>query len=128
MPSSNLLRQVSDWLADARARHLDTLSTDGSGVMIYGDVGGAAYIRADGSIFLQAWQDVPDNHSRADPGFLHSALVSAAKNRPILAELLPSRPSGPVDCDACKASGWITIGATELVCSRCHGLGWRSAA
>jgi len=128
MPSSTLLRQVGEWLAEARAGDPAALSSDRSGVMIYGDIGGAAYIRADGSVVLEAWDDLPDNQWRADPAFLCSVLVSAAKKRPVLAELLPSRPRAAADCDACGGSGWIWIGTVELVCAHCHGLGWRSAA
>ena len=128
-PSSTLLREIADRLGEARKNKPASLSTDGSGVMICGDVGGAAYIRADGSIFTEPWDDVPDNQfRREDPGFLNSLLVVGAKRWAALGELLPDRPLVAADCDKCSGSGWLKFGTTELVCSACNGLGWRSAA
>jgi len=97
--------------------------------MIYGDVGGAAYIRTDGSVFAEPWDDFPENQfRREDPGFVTSMIVVGAKKWPALLELLPDRPLGAADCTKCGGAGWVKVGTVDLVCGACDGLGWRSAA
>lgn len=127
MISSALSALISAWLEDAHARAPASLSKDGRGLMIFGDVGGAAYLYADGTVVLEPWDALPESAWRADPAFLTGVLVSAAKKRPALVELLPRRPSAAGDCPICNATGWRSIGTTPLVCSSCHGLGWRTA-
>jgi hypothetical protein len=95
--------------------------------MIYGDIGGAAYIDPDGAITLEPWDDQPGNQWPADPEFQLVALVAGARSHPELAELLPARPANATGCQQCHETGWYNIAKTELVCAACHGLGWQPA-
>jgi len=122
--SASLLSQVHNWIVDAKVRFPGALSSDGSGVMIYGDIGGAAYIYEDGRIEVEPADAVPGNTWREDPNVVIAAVVAAAKRRPALAELLPLRPSDAGDCGACNGSGWIQIAGLSTVCGTCYGLGW----
>ena len=124
LPSAKLLELIRSWLSEARAGGPGVLSADGSGLMIYGDIGGAAYIRADGTIEIEA--EIPSSAWSTNPNMLTSILVCASKCRPALAELLPERPILAEDCISCSASGWISVGAVTLVCGDCYGLGWVS--
>jgi hypothetical protein len=94
--------------------------------MIYGDIGGAAYIHPDASIEIEPWDNYPDNSWLSEPGVRYAVLTIAAKKRPALKELLPPRPEAADDCGKCTGSGWLQIGALEVVCDACHGLGWPS--
>ncbi len=125
-PSSKLLEYVRGWIADAKSGAAGTLNADGSGVMIYGDIGGSAYIRADGSIEIEVADEVPGNTWRTDPNIRTVALVCASKRGPIFAELLPERPTHAEDCGSCEGTGWMTVGALTAVCGMCLGLGWLS--
>jgi hypothetical protein len=82
MISATLSSLISAGLEDARVNHPASLSRDGRGLMIYGDVGCAAYLYPSGSVVLEPWDDLPDKAWRADPEFLTAVLVSASKNRP----------------------------------------------
>ena len=127
MASANLLKLIDQWLAEARTSFPAALNRDGSGVMIYGDVGGAAYIRSDGSVELEAWDDYPGNSWLSEPlGVRYAILTIAAKKRPALVELLPLRPAAADDCVKCGQTGWRKIGPLEVACEVCHGLGWIS--
>src|SRR3954462_8888817 len=122
--SASLLSQVREWIAEAKAGFAAALSTDGRGVMIYGDIGGAAYIYADGRIEVEPADAVPGNAWREDPDVITAILVTAAKRRPALAELLPDRPAEASDCGVCGVSGWVHVAGLTTVCGKCHGLGW----
>jgi hypothetical protein len=122
--SASLLSQVREWIAEAKLEFPGALSTDGSGVMIYGDIGGAAYIHADGRIEVEPTDAVPGNAWREDPDVLTAILVAAAKRRPALAELLPERPTHANDCGVCGVTGWVHVGGLTTVCGTCHGMGW----
>jgi hypothetical protein len=122
--SASLLSQVREWIAKAKHEFPGALSTDGSGVMIYGDIGGAAYIYADGRIEVEPADVVPGNGWREDPDVIAAILVAAAKRRPALTELLPDRPAHASDCGVCGVTGWVHIGGLTTVCGTCHGLGW----
>jgi len=123
-PSDALLKLIAEWIAEAKALHPGSLNSDGTGLMIYGDVGGAAYVRADGSIEIEPWDEFPENAWHSDTNFVYAALVAAAKKRPALAELLPDRHPGALDCTDCSGSGSLMFGSSELGCASCYGLGW----
>lgn len=124
-PSDKLLQLIRGWIADARAGdHVGMLNADYTGLLIYGDIGGAAYIRADGSIDIE--DDLPGSSWSTDPNILTSVLVCAVKRRPELAELLPERKALDTNCADCGATGWETLGSITIICEICHGLGWVS--
>jgi hypothetical protein len=127
MPSDILRAAIEQWIATARRSAPAALSHDGRAVMIYGDIGGAAYIAPDGEITLEPWDDLPSNQWRADPEFRLVALVAGARKHPELAELLPSRPVDAIACEQCHETGWYEIAEAEFVCAACHGLGWQPA-
>jgi hypothetical protein len=101
---------------------------------LYSDSAGSVALRANGTFVF-----VP----RADDGGFAIAswtvevaedlrLIAIAHGRRAFPELglevlQPARPDGAVDCRHCKA-GWVTAGDATLLCGRCFGLGWRSAA
>ncbi len=128
MISSSLAALITTWLAEARAEGPAAVSRDGQGLLIYGDLGGAAYLYKDGHVELEPWDETAENAWREDPGFRTAVLVSASRRRPELAELLPRRPHGATPCGACSGTGWTTIGEGSLVCAHCHGLGWQTVA
>ena len=123
-PTASLLSQIREWIAEAKHGFPGALSADGSGVMIYGDIGGAAYIYADGRIEVEPADAVPGNAWREDPEVITAILVAAARRRPALAELLPDRPAQVSDCGVCGVSGWVHVGSLTIICGTCHGLGW----
>jgi hypothetical protein len=127
MPSELLRAAIERWIASARQSAPAALSHDGRAVMIYGDIGGAAFIDPDGVITLEPWDELPENTWRADPDFQVVALVAGARNHPELAELLPARPATAVACEQCRETGWQNIAGGEFVCAECHGLGWQLA-
>jgi hypothetical protein len=125
--SSALLREIPRWFAEARKNDPASFSIDGKGLRIYGDVGGAGYIRLDGTVFTEPWDEV-DAEYTDDPNLLYTVIVVGAKTRPALRELLPDRPQDAMDCRDCGGTGWVAVGGGDLVCGTCHGLGWKSAA
>jgi hypothetical protein len=124
--SASLLAQVREWIAEAKLKSPGSLSANGDGVMIYGDIGGAAYIHSDGRIEVEPADAVPGNVWREDPGVLTAILVAAAKRRPALAELLPVKPIDANGCGVCEGTGWVRVAGLTTVCGACHGLGWLS--
>ncbi len=123
-PSETLLKLISEWHSEAIASFPGALNRDRTGVMIHGEIGGAAYIRLDGSIELEPWDEDPENPWRSDPNVVYAALVAALKKWPELAELMPDRQPDSEDCLDCGAIGHFNRGLS-LLCPSCYGLGWR---
>jgi hypothetical protein len=49
------------------------------------------------------------------------AFKCAAEQFPELADLMPARPAGALDCPACEGVGLL---AQRFRCGQCHSLGW----
>ena len=126
MISSQLSALIRQWIDEARATHPSHLTPDGRAVLIYGDMGGAAYVTSDGEILTQPW-DADRAQPEPDPKLRHTALVIGARRRPELKELLPERSPSDTDCSACSGTGWLQFDAARIVCGQCGGLGWNAA-
>jgi hypothetical protein len=114
--------RIRGWIDEARVHDPATLSPGGDGVMLYADIGGAAYLRSDGAILSAGWDEEPVVET--DPRWLLLAIVRGAERRPELAQLLPAQPPRAEDCRACSGSGAIDVGNHRLLCWDCAGLGW----
>lgn len=117
---------IRGWIAEAKRSNPSSLSADGRAVMIYGDIGGAAYITPDGEILTQAWDSEEPPAPEADPTLRLAALVIGAEKHPQLRPLLPSRPSDAVTCKTCGGTGRLPK-YPRLLCL-CGGIGWMPAA
>jgi len=127
---------MTDWLSEyvqnqmqAIARefpHLKAEMAEAGGVMLYGTIGSAAFLRPDGTIVVHAavdWVNEPETYEwhEATGKERWGALVLGARRMPELKALLPKRALGTPDCLQCKGSGFIHGG---IVCPDCGGLGW----
>jgi hypothetical protein len=95
-------------------------------------MGGALLLRPDGEVLCLPWGELEKLAPESDAGWRLTALVLGADKYPELRPLLPVRPSGTADCEACKGGGRIRIEGSGNrrgpICGRCLGLGWLSAA
>jgi hypothetical protein len=114
--------RIRGWIEEARAHDPKALSPGGDAVMLYADIGGAAYLRSDGAILGAGWDEEPVVET--DPRWLVLAIIHGSKRRPDLSQLLPIRPSRAEDCRACSGAGAGEVGNHRLVCWNCAGLGW----
>jgi len=112
---ANKLRGESDeWLEES------------NGMLLYGTIGHAAYLRADGSVWFHAPVDQirePDKYEWREAAPLErlGAINLGSKRHPELRELLPDRAAHAPDCDRCRGKGSLFEG---LQCPDCAGLGW----
>ena len=118
-----LQNSIEKWLRDATTRHPDHVSADGSAVRIYTDVGGAAFLRPDGSLLFEGFDSGP--YKELDPRLHTAALVAGARQHPELLELLPHRPHDATTCGTCSGTGYEL---QHVICGGCGGLGWQPAA
>jgi hypothetical protein len=106
--------------------HLQADMAEAGGVMLYGPIGSAAFLRPNGSVWVHAAVDlINDPHTyewyEANGNERWGALVPGARRMPKLQSLLPSRPPDAPNCSECRGSGFI-LG--DLVCPDCGALGW----
>ena len=120
-PSPRLQKAIAEWLDEAKVHDPSMVSTDGTAVRIYADMGGAIFIRPDGSLIGETESRAQE---RVDPAWQTVALVVGARRHPELQGLLPERPAAASDCTTCGASGTLH----GIVCGTCSGLGWTPAA
>jgi len=119
---------IREWIREAKNSHPATVSADGGALLLVADMGGACYIRPDGTILTHAWDSDLGLTEEKDLKVRTSALVHGIKKHPELAALLPHRSSSSKDCKSCAATGWVAHGQFSLVCGECAGLGWLHAA
>ena len=65
-------------------------------------MGGALLLRPDGEVLCLPWGELEKLAPESDAGWRLTALVVGADKYPELRPLLPVRPSGTADCEACK--------------------------
>jgi hypothetical protein len=96
-----------------------------NGFLLTGGPGGCSYLDADGEVWdLDLWDD---SIRPVDDGPLKIGLIAIAAERvPELAEWLPCRPVGALDCQVCKKTGWLQPPLPRVQCPKCNGLGWLS--
>jgi|GraSoi013_1_40cm_1032412.scaffolds.fasta_scaffold254418_1 hypothetical protein len=120
-PSTSLQTAIAEWLRHAKASDLSRVSSDGTGFRIYADMGGAIFIRPDGSMISETGSSHPDP---IDAKWRTVALVASMREHPELRELLPQRPDTAVQCGPCIGTGRLL----GVICGTCFGLGWKPAA
>lgn len=69
------------------------------------------------SASLPVWEE-------SDPLTLYAVLVHGAQRYPELQELVPPRPLGVQECEACLGTGVVGQAETATGCMSCRGLGW----
>ncbi len=119
---------ICKWIDAAKQTHPGSISTDQSALLLVASIGGASYIRPDGTVLTEVWDTDDGLVEERDEKMRISALVYGMTRYPELASLLPRRSEDSKDCSACIASGWVHVGNRELVCGECAGLGWVDAA
>jgi len=112
---SKLVQAARGELSDANSRFL--------GYLLHGGPSSCDFLDADGEVWCwSAWDDtvehVPDGPRKV------GAVAIAAKRIPALAAWFPIRPINAVDCNRCRAQGWLEIMTLRLLCPECHGMGW----
>ena len=124
---------MTDWLPEYVQTQMDLLGRDhphmaadmreAGGVLLYGTVGHAAYLRPDGSVWLEVDRASSTGPEllRADPTHRIAALVLGARRMPELRQLLPARPATAEACAPCAGTGLVHGG---IACLACSALGW----
>ena len=108
---------------------------DAGGVLLYGTIGSAGYLRPDGSVWINDadnWDESVDIRfvwREATGPERWSALVLGSRRMPEIAQLLPKRSADAIDCAACGRTGNVRVGeGADLICSTCGGMGWLSGS
>jgi hypothetical protein len=93
---------------------------------IYIDWTAVLAITPDGSLFEWSTEHPNPNLIEPEPRWARLALAQGLKRYPELLPLRPSRPVDGVDCQACGGSGVLQLppGISDNVVCRCGGLGW----
>jgi len=102
------------------------------GMLLYGTIGHAAYLRDDGSVWfhvaalsLDTEDDEEYEWQVATGTDRLRALQMGARRYPELLELLPQRPADAVECLRCTGTGRFL---PNVYCHLCGGLGWVPAS
>ena len=122
-----LSRQIAARILEARQRHPDRVSADGSALLLYADMGGQCYLRPDGEILSVPIDSASLPEREVNPNFRTVALVAGREAYPELEALLPVRPASSRDCPACSG-GRVRVEERQIICGECNGLGWQPAA
>jgi hypothetical protein len=90
---------------------------------VYADIDGSLFLKPNGEVWFQAGESVGSALKLEEsPHWCLVARLAAAERFPELAELVPIRPAGAVDCSDCEGRGRVL---NDLVrCGVCYGLGW----
>jgi hypothetical protein len=125
---AHIVDRITSILAtmETEGGHVDHEAARYGGIALMGTIGATWLVRPDGTFW-----DVDDDFGRpltplADERHA-SALAYGVKRYPWLADLLPERPVGAVDCIECGAHGWLPYAqasAGEIQCPQWDGLGW----
>jgi hypothetical protein len=118
---------VERWLASPDCTDLTEAVRVSGALPVYSDMGGTLLLRPDGEIlFLDNESEHDAPQIETDFGWRTAAVVVGVEKYPELRSLLPIRPSGTEDCEACAGRGRVRLGETDhrFLCGRCHGLGW----
>jgi hypothetical protein len=117
------------YLAEAqpsRDHSLDPIVRNLAAWPVYGDVGGVLLITPDGEVYCRD-HNTMEVRAETDPRWRTLAWAAAVEQVPELRELLPLRPAGTPDCEACGGSGHVALTAVlRAWCGACWGLGWQS--
>jgi hypothetical protein len=111
-------RRLAEYLTDPAAEHREVASRFGA-LPVYADMGGTLFITPSLQI-LTMRHDEGAMSEECSPEWRLAAPVAAVERFPELRQLLPTRPSGSLDCSVCAGTGRL-LGAR---CGSCIGLGW----
>lgn len=139
-----------EWFEDLRSRQIREYRANknsaaewidrSGGLYLFGSIGLDAILMSDGTVLLynhEEWDEGDGHETRhlASESERIAALVIGARRMPILETLLPRRPDTAADCEFCSGSGtWLPAGSQGqpdgrgIICPKCSGLGWISAA
>lgn len=117
---------VRKYLAAAPGDRVGEVARVNNALPLRADVGGVTLLRPDGELISHAWDSEEPARREKDARMRLLALKAGADRYPLLAALLPERPSGASDCPECGGTGRILIAETEVTCGLCCGLGWTS--
>jgi hypothetical protein len=118
---------VQRWLEGPdRSGVADAVRSTGA-LPVYADIGATLFVGPDGEV-LNRHHDSDDlPQVEPDARLRLIALVWAVKKHPELNALLPERPVGAADCGECGCTGAHQLDRFELLCPKCHGMGWLGA-
>ena len=123
---SERIQQEIAALADEPIGHINYEGIRFNALPVWGTIGEVWLLRSDGSFWtVDSDAGVPLAPLRDD---MHTtALVAAVGRYPWLQELLPSRPTGAIDCGECGGTGRIGPRGARF-CPSCNALGWLDRA
>jgi hypothetical protein len=121
-------RRIEEEIAALAPQPIGHINFDGlryHALPLFGTLGEVWLLRPDGSIWrADSETDLPIEPL---PVSLHTiAIVAGTRRYEWLADLLPKRPAGAVDCTECRGLGRIGPRGA-LFCHTCGALGWRFA-
>jgi len=121
---------VADRMAEQAARDPQFARdvADAQGMLLYGTIGHAAYLRADGSVWFHVAALSLDTEDEEEYEWQPAggsdrlrALLMGARRYPELLDLLPQRPADAVECLRCTGTGRFL---PNVYCHLWGGLGW----
>jgi hypothetical protein len=123
---------VDRWLASPSSNAPDLVdAVHASGALpVYVGMGGTLFLRPDGEILILEGGSNHDPQVETDLSWRITAVVVGVEKYPELRPLLPARPPGTEDCEACHGRGRVHIGGIDyrFLCGTCYGLGWLGGA
>jgi hypothetical protein len=125
--SASMSRRIEQEIATLAPKPIGHINFEGlryGALPLFGTIGEVWLLRADGSF----WRADSDGGLELEPlqESLHAiAVVAGAKRYPWLADLLPRRPAGAIDCSHCGGVGRLGPD-NALFCHTCGALGWVS--
>ena len=118
---------IDEWLRGPDPLNLSQMVRTFRALPVYSDLGGTLFIREDGEILVSRdSREPPELETQRQWRIV--ALTQGAAKFPVLAELLPQRADSDEDCISCGGGGRVVVGAADLLCGKCLGLGWTSEA
>jgi len=117
-PQQSIRRRLAEYLTDSAAEHRDVASRF-EALPVYADMGGTFFITPSLQILIMR-HDEGAVSEECSPEWRLVALVAAVERYPELRQLLPTRPSGALDCSVCAGTGRLL----SARCGSCFGLGW----
>jgi hypothetical protein len=122
-PIPENVRQVVERLVAEAQSNPREVATRANGFLLTGGPGGCSFLDADGEVW--DWDLWDESVHLVEDGPRKVGLIAIAATRvPALAEWLPCRPVGAVDCPVCKETGWLPPPMSWVQCPECNGIGW----
>jgi hypothetical protein len=120
----NVRMVVERLVAEARSRPREVKARP-NGFLLTGGPSFCTYLDEDGEAWdLDLWDE--SVHPVEDGPRKVGLIAIAAQRVPELAEWLPRRPFGALDCQVCDQTGWLQPPFSRIQCPECYGMGWLS--